>query len=274
MIIQVLLKMRNIGIYLTQLLMINPLRLIRIVLLILPMIGLSGCCGSVLRNCPAYVTTYMDIKAISLEATSSRIVINVRPVQTDRAKRYTFLMDGKDAFKYESLCRKHNDLSYNQKVGVINNVDFSGSCYISEDFTEITVTSDKDFDENHPAGESLNDLCRFISFSPYKFISSGYRDYYVFTVNNVSLSFVNYAGKFIGNSVGTINGQKLTCHPIDKMLSDVTPEDLILLGYDSPYPLFRLCFEKTPSTPGGHLITVRMRTDSDKIFSDSIAMSF
>ena len=149
--------MRNIGIYLTQLLMINPLRLIRIVLLILPMIGLSGCCGSVLRNCPAYVTTYMDIKAISLEATSSRIVINVRPVQTDRAKRYTFLMDGKDAFKYESLCRKHNDLSYNQKVGVINNVDFSGSCYISEDFTEITVTSDKDFDENHPAGESLND---------------------------------------------------------------------------------------------------------------------
>ena len=90
----------------------------------------------------------------------------------------------------------------------------------------------------------------------------------------MSLSFVNYAGKFIGNSVGTINGQKLTCHPIDKMLSDVTPEDLILLGYDSPYPLFRLCFEKTPSTPGGHLITVRMRTDSDKIFSDSIAMSF
>ena len=82
---------------------------------------------------------------------------------------------------------------------LINNVDFSGSCYISEDFTEITVTSDKDFDENHPAGESLNDLCRFISFSPYKFISSGYRDYYVFSVNNVSLSFVNYAGKFIGN---------------------------------------------------------------------------
>lgn len=254
--------------------MINRLRLIRVALLMLLVIGINGCCLSRMRDCPAYVTTYMDIRGIKLEATSSKIVLNVNPVQTSGAKEYDFLMDGKDAYKYESLCRKHNDLSYNQKLRVIEECVYSGNCYISEDFTEILVTSDKDFDANHPAGQSLNDLCRFISFSPYKFISSGYKNYYLFSVKNVSSAFVKYAGGFIGQDTHTLEGKKLTCHPIDKPLTEVTAEDLILLGYDEPYPLFRLCFEHTPSVPGEHLITVSVRTDGGKIFNASITMSF
>ena len=167
------------------------------------------------------------------------------------------------------MCRKHNDLSYNQKISVINGYVFTAQTFLSEDFDSIKVTSDKDYDEKHPAGESLNDLCRFVAFSPYKFISSGYKDYYNYSKDNVSKTLAKLAGYF-----GISEGQKLTCHPIDKMLSDVTAKDLILLGYDNPYPLFRLHFESKPVVSGEHQITVEVRTDEGKIYTATITMNF
>ena len=183
---------------------------------------------------------------------------------------YDFLAeDSKFAYKYESLCRKHNDLSYNQKISVINGYDFTAQTFISEDFDSIKVTSDKDYDEKHPAGESLNDLCRFVAFSPYKFISSGYKDYYNYSKDNVSKTLAKFTRYW-----RISEGQKLTCHPIDKMLSDVTAEDLILLGYDNPYPLFWLHFERKPIVLGEHLVTVEVRTDEGKIYTATITMNF
>ena len=58
------------------------------------------------------------------------------------------------------------------------------------------------------------------------------------------------------------------------MLSDVTAEDLILLGYDNPYPLFRLYFESKPVVSGEHQITVEVRTDEGKIYTATITMNF
>lgn len=168
-----------------------------------------------------------------------------------------------------SLTSSPTALCFNQKISVINGYDFTAQTFLSEDFDSIKVTSDKDYDEKHPAGESLNDLCRFVAFSPYKFICSGYKDYYNYSKDNVSKTLAKLAGY-----LGISEGQKLTCHPIDKMLSDVTAEDLILLGYDNPYPLFWLHFERKPIVLGEHLVTVEVRTDEGKIYTATITMNF
>lgn len=255
--------------HLTQLLMINQSRLIKVVAGVLSLLCAVGCDFAKMKKCPSYVATYIDIQGLKLETTSDKMSVEVNPSQ-GFSNEYDFLAeDSKFAYKYESLCRKHNDLSYNQKISVINGYDFTAQTFISEDFDSIKVTSDKDYDEKHTAGESLNDLCRFVAFSPYKFISSGYKDYYNYSKDNVSKTLAKLAGY-----LGISEGQKLTCHPIDKMLSDVTAKDLILLGYDNPYPLFRLHFESKPVVSGEHQITVEVRTDEGKIYTATITMNF
>ena len=255
--------------HLTQLLMINQSRLIKVVAGVLSLLCVVGCDFAKMKKCPSYVTTYIDIQGLKLKSTSDKMSVEVNPSQ-GFCNGYDFLAkDSKFAYKYESLCRKHNDLSYNQKISVINGYDFTAQTFISEDFDSIKVTSDKDYDEKHPAGESLNDLCRFVAFSPYKFISSGYKDYYNYSKDNVSKTLAKFTRYW-----RISEGQKLTCHPIDKMLSDVTAEDLILLGYDNPYPLFWLHFERKPIVLGGHLVTVEVRTDEGKIYTATITMNF
>lgn len=254
--------------HLTQLLMINQSRLIKVVAGVLSLLCAVGCDFAKMKKCAPYVAEYIEVDGVKMRNTSEKMSIEIIPM-INKGMLYNFLSEGKDAYKYESLCRKHNDLSYNQKISVINGYVFTAQTFISEDFDYIKVTSDKDYDEKHPAGESLNDLCRFVAFSPYKFISSGYKDYYNYSKDNVSKTLAKLAGY-----LGISEGQKLTCHPIDKMLSDVTAKDLILLGYDNPYPLFRLHFESKPVVSGEHQITVEVRTDEAKIYTATISMNF
>lgn len=248
--------------------MISQSRLIKVVAGVLSLLCAVGCDFAKMKKCAPYVAEYIEVDGVKMRNTSEKMSIEIIPM-INKGMLYNFLSEGKDAYKYESLCRKHNDLSYNQKISVINGYVFTAQTFISEDFDSIKVTSDKDYDEKHPAGESLNDLCRFVAFSPYKFISSGYKDYYNYSKDNVSKTFAKLAGY-----LGISEGQKLTCHPIDKMLSDVTAKDLILLGYDNPYPLFRLHFESKPVVSGEHQITVEVRTDEGKIYTATITMNF
>lgn len=249
--------------------MINRYGIIRVAVGIIALLCVVGCDLQWMVKCPSYVATYVDIEGIKIENTSYKMSIKINPFQ-NRRDSYNFLAEEpKLAYKYEFLCRKHNDLSYNQKIAAVKGYDFTAQTFISEDFASITVTSDKDYDDSHPAGKSLNDLCWFTAFSPYKFISSGYKSYYNYYEKDMSASFIKFA-----RNLRVSDGQKLTCHPIDKMLSDVTAEDLILLGYDNPYPLFWLHFERKPAASGEHQITVEVRTDEGKIYTATISMNF
>lgn len=110
--------------HLTQLLMINQSRLIKIVAGVLSLLCVVGCDFAKMKKCPSYVATYIDIQGLKLETTSDKMSVEVNPSQ-GFSNEYDFLAeDSKFAYKYESLCRKHNDLSYNQKISVINGLKF------------------------------------------------------------------------------------------------------------------------------------------------------
>ncbi len=97
---------------------------------------------------------------------------------------YSMKSTGEDAERYDHLCIKHNDMSYNQyrSIGLVRD---STPVYNDIDFTAIEITADIDFDETHPAGSSLADVVRLMSWSPYPYILSGYSQYYHYDKSDV-----------------------------------------------------------------------------------------
>ena len=68
----------------------------------------------------------------------------------------------------------------------------------------LEVWSSADWDAEHPAGTSLNDLARFSSNTPWPYIQSGYTQKYHEQLN----------GEY---------------YPVDKLISELTPDDMTLL---------------------------------------------
>ncbi len=165
---------------------------------------------------------------------------------------FAVMFQGRDAILretnpdvYDSLGMKHNDMAYNY--------DYSfpappPNWYLSVDFKSIIITSDKDFDTNHAAGTSLNDIIQFIAYSPYPFIQRGYR------------------------------GTERT--KIDKKLSDCTWEDFLLTQaqkYDylmNQVLIGCLYFTSLPQGIQQHTITVTILDDAGKTWEATIDMNW
>ena len=146
---------------------------------------------------------------------------------------------------YDSLCIAHNDISYNKEISYYIAPDDSGEDAISlpiHNVASIQVFSNADFDELHPAGTSLNDLIRFCSSTVYPFLQSNYTYRYTWTTDDC------YYAPFF-------------CSPINKLLSEIQPADLIML-----YPYLGLLhFEKSPSLSKTHELTITIVLDNGKI---------
>ena len=126
----------------------------------------------------------------------------------------------KERREYHKLCRKVGDVNYK---GGERRVELNGPYYhsapfaITTNFTSIEIVAPlDDFDEEHPAGTSLNDLVRVRYSTLYPFIRDGYTKQ---------------------PNVGYIDGYQVR----DQKLTDITAEDLRLLGPD-----LRFNFSKTP----------------------------
>jgi hypothetical protein len=155
----------------------------------------------------------------------------------------------------------------------MKNIPYDSVTYNDCDFTSIEISSDADFDEAHPAGTNLSDLVRFMSYSPYPYIMSGYKAYFHYDSAAQSESFNKYMPLYIDGEY-FLSETDATCYPIDKMVKDLGPEDLILVGHDAPGLIGMLCFEQLPSSAGEHTITVKMYADNDKVLSNTIKMTF
>ena len=141
---------------------------------------LGGCAPMyVLQLCPSYVVCYVNLNTVELwqEPTNPNAMIvhhgNDLPV-----RMYSMNSSGAEKEVYDSLCRKHNDLHYNQYRSFPKEVNDYSVTYNCRDFLSIEVVCDKDVDEQHRAGASLCDIVRFMSWSPYKYLASGYSKYY------------------------------------------------------------------------------------------------
>lgn len=224
--------------------------------------------------CPSYVGCYLKLEGIRLSTTpeNSRSLLIKRSDDTPWIT-YDLNDSGENLKVYEDLCRKHNDLKYNQYRLVARNQAYDEVVYNDCDFTSVTIRADRAFDDTHAAGESLNDVARFLSWSPAKFIDSGYSAYYHYDSRGVSDAFNTVMRIFIYRDY-FLEETAATCYPVDKMVNDLTAEDLVLLGHDGPGLIGILYFEKTPTQPGDYTFTLSMTTDTGKTFTDSAVMSF
>ena len=236
-------------------------------------LGLCSCDVYKPELCRSYVSSYNNLRSIRLEETPSHPGCISIMCGNDRPHvDFNMFSTGKDWDEYDRLCHKHNDLSYNKYRSFHASDASEGAVYNDKDFKSTEVFSDKDFDELHPAGSSLADIVRFVSWSPAQYIRSGYSEFYHYNPSFLSGTFQSVMRTYCTGE--TFSPQTdATCYPIDKMLVDLNPEDLILLGKDSPWLIGVLCFEAKPSESGKYRITVRMTTDSGEGFEESCTMT-
>lgn len=110
----------------------------------------------------------------------------------------SMLSKDREYYEYKEISLKHNDLHYVRDVEyeIPGPSTFSGYSYFDVDPVKIEIVSNKDFDDEHPAGTSLGDLFYFQSITPHPFIKNGY------------------------------SGEEFTL--INKRLNELTAEDMIL----------------------------------------------
>lgn len=186
---------------------------------------------------------------------------------------YNMEDSGKEKEIYDELCRKHNDLTYNRRRKISPYEGILGSAiYPASDFKSIRITADRAFDAAHSAGDDLGDIIRFLSWSPIKYIKSGYTEYYHYDTSALSRTFIRVMPNFYGSECFKTETES-TCFPVDKLVSDLEPEDLVMLGEDNPSIIGLLYFEKRPAVSGEYEITVSMTTDEDEVMTSSIRIS-
>ena len=231
-----------------------------------------GCDVYTTQKCPSYVVCYNNLRSIklsALESDSKGVIINCGndiPVKT-----FHLYSTGEEKETYDWLCNKHHDLTYNEYRTFMKDLPSESVTFNDKDFVSIDIISDTDFDVNHSAGDNLADIVRFISWSPYKYIRSGYREYYHYSPGSLSNTFESVMPIYWGREYTQTES---TCHPVDKMVSELSSDDLILLGHDHPGMIGILVFEVLPTNRGAQNITVRMTTDAGMTLEDVITLTF
>lgn len=175
----------------------------------------------------SYVTRYLSFDEIQLVQhpayphTSALLIEAVMNKQGYSC----FSTDEDEQLKYEAKCDLYNDhggsfkWTTNQEFGCRNT-------QADRDFVSIDIVSENDWDESHPAGTSLNDVFRFASSSPYKYIASGYKKSY-FWMNEELPEYVHkyYAGVAYDRAY-----DEKSMHLVHGLVSELSSDDLILLG--------------------------------------------
>jgi hypothetical protein len=159
-------------------------------------------------------------------------------------------IDGGDN-EFEELSEKFGDTYFNRKL-----VPFSNRA-IADEFTSIDITSDRDFDSEHPAGTSLGNLVKFYGISFWKYIENGYK-FAPYDTPNVPDELNNHTHNLQ-------RGEYL----VFKKLSDLEPQDMKLLSLFST----KLYFQTRPSEAGTHNFTVTAKT-AEKTFSGTLKVEF
>ena len=174
---------------------------------------------------------------------------------------------------YDSLCKKHNDLSFYGKINV-GKTSHVGYTAIGTDFQKIEISCNKDYNSEHPAGTLLNDIVRLISGTPYPYIKSGYKK--TFNKNDpLSALYEVYGRVYLGSYYLMMyldfkNSDLIPVFPVDKKVSELTKEDLTLV---SPY-FGEFYVEKLPEAKGDYEFTIKLYGDDGKVYSGKAIMKF
>ncbi len=212
----------------------------------------------------SYVNTYNNYLDIKLNLTKDGN-IEIGGTKFENI-HYYWKAKGRGKEVYDSLCILHNDVSYNTERNYFDGVTTWGHCAMN-DIVSITIQSDNDFDDQHPAGTPLDDVVRFISVSLQKFIDSNYKLTYDWE-NETPANF----GKEEKMADFKNWEESENYHPVDIRLSEMTLSNATTL---MPIEFFGyLIFESTPTLLKTHRITVTVHTSDGKAHTSSITKVF
>ena len=193
---------------------------------------LSSCTRPDYVKADSYVIEYDDIQSYSFSSGPDGIFF----VTLQLPVHYSIIGDEENLARFEELRRKHNDYSRKHSVGSVvgefRNFEQEGFAY-AVDFTGISVTSDADFDDAHPAGSSLADIMEVSFVDNISYINSGYK-------------------KGLKNQTRTIR------------LSELNQTDLT-----AAYRL-RLSFTTAPSRATSQTLTIILTDDSDNSYTYTV----
>ncbi len=168
---------------------------------------------------------------------------------------------GSDRSTFDALASKHGDIGYHQDISASSSCPSMPHTFLGHDFASITVTSDADFDEAHPAGTPLNDLIQYMTYSPYPFIQSGYA-----YTNPRAPRWEKWKEELI---------------LIDKPLSACTAEDFILpfavmedWFCGGAFPAFYLQVKGVPTLSKQHTLTVSVVDDAGMMWQNTIKLNW
>ena len=222
---------------------------IKIFTLILVCAWLVGCgkISSVGRGtfCQSYIFCYVNIGELPMEykPDQAQLVAYVKP---SRELRQDSQLPA-DKEKFAHLANKHNDTSWNQWVYMpflVTNVAVA----LIHDYTSIQITSDADFDEEHPAGASLGDIIEFQGYTYKPYLDRQYRD-----------------------SPGVFS----RATEVKKVLNTLTWEDLaVLTKFERGVPDFRFNFLSLPTASKVHNFKIKFTSDTGSEFTYYTTVDF
>lgn len=122
-----------------------------------------------------FIVSYSNIMRFELiQSTTDKMVITV----TCAGKALTPI---DDPISFDSIANRHHDTNYNRTYVTADapSLRFSSDAYPRANISDIislTVTCDTMWDDQHPAGEPLNDIVELTTYSYRQYINSGYDD--------------------------------------------------------------------------------------------------
>jgi len=201
----------------------------KILLLIVPLFLFVSCCRVEERRLRSYIAGFYEVADFDAKVAGSGYVAlfwTCRPIAGEHytlpVDMSTFLSRGERATRFNDLVTRHNDLGYNRVVTFI--VHPIGRDYSATSAVSINVVTNVDFDEQHPAGSSLNDVILLLSASPKRFIQSGYKETYNWHQKPPECPTNRVLHWFPPTPY------RPNHHPVKGYLSELKAEDLLLLG--------------------------------------------
>ena len=145
--------------------------------------------------------------------------------------------------QFNTLARYFGDTNYYDYIPKIPGMNNA----IADEFLSIDIVSNLDFGPGYPAGASLKEMAEFYGTSAYPYIKSGY-DFSLLLREGDWIDLIDYESGYT---------------PVIKLLSELTPEDMTLLGR-----VVHIKFTDPPP-PGNHTFTITMVT-KDRTITKSL----
>lgn len=154
--------------------------------------------------------------------------------------------------RYVGICQRHNDMEFYHELVFVGGYG-DDKVFFDIGPVKIEITSDADWDSEHPAGSSLGDIAVFNATTPYPFIKNGYEGTEITMVKT---------------TVDTLNPENLVLS-FPSRYSTAAHEDLCGLAL-RPY----ITFKKNPEKIGQHTLAITLTDTYKRVYKTECKVNF